>query len=789
MTVNKWAWAVSKVDQQAVHQLAQELDIHRLTATTLYQRGLHSPQEARAFLSCDLSDLGDPFSMAGAAAAAVRIAAAIEQNEKILIFGDYDADGVTATALLVRALQNLSADVAYYIPSRFAEGYGLQAAVLEEYAAAGVQLVITVDCGINSFAEMELAKQRGFDLIITDHHTCFPGTRTAMAVLNPKQTTCSYPEKQLAGVGVAWNLVRALYATLQLPVEATYDYLDLVAVGTIADVVPLIGENRLLVKQGLARLSANPLPGLAALARVSDLTDTKLTATQVAFTLAPRLNAAGRLGKADPAVETLLAAPAEADAWARELEAMNRQRQQIEKVITAEARVLAEAQTSAPALVLWQEGWHAGVIGIAAGRLAREFKRPVVLIALEGAEGRGSIRSIPGCNVVTALQDCASHLLKYGGHAEAAGLSIAAAELEAFRQAFCQAVRDQACTEPILPVVAETNFSELTLALVKELEILAPFGQGNREPVFLVNGAEVINTQRVGAQRDHLRLTLRQEAVVQKAIYFGGGEQQLNPRERVELIVMTSLNHWQGRTLLSLQVKDLRPAAADQHRTPTIIDQRNRKLSEQRLARLAAEKNLLIWVNTKAAQTGLEKTLARGAAVTQLGRKVDYARTYDALLFYHLPYQRKACEQLLQNLSFNDAPQVYLCYGTEEEALNEKIFAATVPAAETLQQLASCVSPAEPNLTAGKVEHKLKQPVTQYLIKEAQAVFTEIAAGQNTTWPPQESQLQQSPTYRHYDRVLTRFRAYQNFWRQATAAEITTYLLNPEQLTLEEEEI
>ncbi|MGI6659894.1 MAG: single-stranded-DNA-specific exonuclease RecJ [Dethiobacteraceae bacterium] len=787
MTVSKWAWVVPEVDEEAVKQLRQQLGIHRLTAAALYQRGLHTPQEAQAFLRCDLSDLGDPFSMAGAAAAAVRIAAAIERKERILIFGDYDADGITATALLMRALQNLGADVAYYIPSRFTEGYGLQAAVLEEYAAAGFQLVITVDCGINSFAEMEAARQLGLDLIITDHHTCFPGIRTAMAVLNPKQAACSYPEKQLAGVGVAWTLVRALYATLELPPEAAYQFLDLVAVGTIADVVPLVGENRILVKHGLARLSEKPLPGLAALMQVSGSADAKLTAMQVAFTLAPRLNAAGRLEEADPAVETLLAGPAEAEAGAKKLDALNRRRQQIEIKITAEARVLADAQADAPALVLWQEGWHPGVIGIAAGRLAREFNRPVALIALEGAEGRGSIRSVPGCNVVAALQACAEHLLKFGGHAEAAGLTIAAAELEAFRQAFSQAVAAQEYTEPALPVVAETHLAELTLALAEELESLAPFGQGNSEPVFLIKGAEILQAQQVGAQGDHLRLTLKQEAVVQNAIYFGAGEQRLNKDERQELIVLPGVNQWQGRTLLSLQVKDMRPAAADS--TPVIVDQRHKKVSEQWLVRLAGEKKLLIWVNTKAAKTGLEKLLGRRAEVTQLGRRVDYTQTYDALLFYHLPYQRKDLEQLLQQLSFSYTPQLYLCYGAEEAALNEKIFAATVPAADTLQQLAGCVSQAEPILTAAKVQGKLRQQVTHYLIKEAQVVFKEIAAGQCTTWPPQESQLQQSPTYRRYRRVLARFRAYQDFWLRATADEITAYFLNPEQLALEEEEI
>ncbi|MCR3921690.1 MAG: single-stranded-DNA-specific exonuclease RecJ, partial [Firmicutes bacterium] len=638
MSANSWSWFVPKTDPQTIDKLMAELGIHRLTATTLSQRGLHTSQDARRFLACDLADLGDPFSMAGATIAAERLARAVQRREPVLIFGDYDVDGVTSTALLTRTLQNLNVPVTYYIPSRFADGYGLQGAVLEKFAATGGQLVITVDCGVNSFAEMELAQSLGLDLIITDHHTCFPGIRRATAVLNPKQAECMYPEKRLAGVGVAWTLVRALYTLLKLPQDAAYDYLDLVAVGTIADVVPLVGENRILVKHGLERLRQHPSPGLAALARVSGLPDTNMTAMQVAFTLAPRLNAAGRLGTADPAVATLLSGLAEADTLATALDAQNRKRQQIEKEITIEARAMVAEQLTAPALVLWQAGWNPGVIGIVAGRLASEFERPVVLIAVDGNEGHGSIRSVPGCNVVEALQACADHLERFGGHAEAAGLTVATDQLEVFRTSFCQAVATQEAGELLQPVVAEVQLSELDLALVHDLEVLAPFGHGHAVPLFLVQNADVVTTKCVGARGDHLRLSLRQAGRTQAAIHFGGGSLDVNRGDTVDVVVAPSANVWQGRTSLSLQVKDLRIATCEL--VPTIIDRRGFADREQYIARLAAEQKLAIWVNTNAAKVGLETLLPTRTQITQLGRNVDFSRQYDGLILYHLPYQR-----------------------------------------------------------------------------------------------------------------------------------------------------
>lgn len=781
MNPKSWPWFVPPADQAMVRLLAEELGIHRLTAATLVQRGLQSPEEVRHFLACDLSGLGDPFAMAGAETAAARLAEAVKKQEKTLVFGDYDVDGITATALLVRVLQNLAVPVEYYIPSRFADGYGLQGAVLEQFAADGGRLAVTVDCGINSFTEMELAQKIGLDLIVTDHHQCFPGLRQAVAVLNPKQPECSYPERGLAGVGVAWTLVRALYARLGLAFEEATVFLDLVAVGTIADVVPLLGENRILVKHGLARLRDCPLPGFAALARVSGLPDTNLTAGQVAFTLAPRMNAAGRLGEAAPAVRLLLSGFPAADELAQELDAQNRLRQQVEKEITAQAKSMAEERSDDPALVLWHEGWNPGVVGIVAGRLASEYERPVALIALEGEEGRGSIRTVPGCNVVDALHACAAQLVRFGGHPEAAGFTVEKERLHVFREAFCRAVTQQEMCVCNRPVAAEARLEELSLDLERELASLAPFGAGNPEPLFLLKDVDVASVRRVGARGKHLRLMLRQCCPQFSAIFFGGADLEVSEGNKADVVTALAANTWQGRVSLSLIVKDLR--AREKQPLQAVHDRRNTAGRDAWLAGLSAREKLLIWVNTKAAKDCLEERLGTRAAITQLGREpLNLQHEFKSLVFYHLPFDRAAVERLLKQVQSGREIGLCLCYGTEDLTLNEKVFAATLPSETTLSQLAACLE-TEGRLTPENAGKRLAMPVTSHLIGRAQAVFAEIK-GRLTERSGTESAFAESPTYREGISILESFRAYQRFWWEATPGEIEAYLENPEGLVI-----
>ncbi|NLM53060.1 MAG: single-stranded-DNA-specific exonuclease RecJ [Firmicutes bacterium] len=784
MLQKSWSWFVPHTNVNTVRMLAETLGINELTAAALYQRGLHTPQDAKQFLACDLADLGDPFSMADAERAAARLAAAVRAKEKVLVFGDYDVDGLTATALLVLVLQELAVPVEYYIPSRFADGYGLQAEVLKKFAAAGGRLVVTVDCGINSFAEMEEAKALGLDLIITDHHTCFAGERPAFAVLNPKQEHCRYPEKHLAGVGVAWTLVRALYKQLHLAKEEAYRYLDLVAVGTVADVVPLLGENRILVKHGLQVLQDNPLPGLAALVRTSGLKETQIGTREIAFALAPRLNAAGRLGEAEPAMQVLLASPETADLLAQELNALNRQRQEKEKDILWQAQQLAAEQANEPALVLWQEGWNPGIIGIVAGRLAMEYKRPVALITVNEHEGRGSIRTSAGYNVIEALQKCADYLEKYGGHQEAAGFTVAPQRLAQFKQAFCQAIATQEPKAEALPVVAEVSLCELTEELATELTALAPYGYGHPEPLFWVRRAQISSARQVGMQGEHLRLWLTSENAATAAIYFGGGREQYKPGDVLELIVAAGLNCWQGKTSLSLHIKDARRQTQD---IPLVDDRRHCKQKEQYIAALAAKKKVAVWVNTKAAKLGLEQLLGPKVFVTHLGRHLPGEKV-DALLLYHIPYDRDAFEKMLTLLKFTGTKHLILCYTQDDADLNEKIFAATVPEKETFLQLANFWQHESSLENAVKrMCHALNLPVTRYLLAQIQAVLQELAVSKTdlSTLP---QRLNQSAIYRKHLQALKQFRAYQDFWLQARPGEVVSYLLNPQELILEEEE-
>ena len=773
MTTKVWPWTVPEEDP-AVQQLAEALGLHRLTAACLSQRDVSTTEEARLFLTGSLSDLGDPFAMADMDLAADRLVLAVKNQEPVLIYGDYDADGVTSTALLTDVLQKLDVPVEYYIPSRLGDGYGLHGHVLEEFVGRGGKLAVTVDCGINSFAEMALAGALGLDLVITDHHECFPGDRAAFAVLNPKQEDCSYTERNLAGVGVAWNLVRALHSRLGISFTETSQYLDLVAVGSIADVVPLLGENRILVKYGLERLHENPRPGLAALAQVGGLAEQKLSATQVAFTLAPRLNAPGRLGDAVPAVEALLCSVADAKALAEDLDEKNRMRQQVEKGMLVEARELADEQAEQPALVLWKEQWHPGVVGIVAGRLATEFGKPAALIAVDGAQGNGSIRSVPGSNVVDALQACTEHLVRFGGHPEAAGLTVDTHCLEAFREAFCLAIASQRKEGHLVkPVVAEATLAELSLALVEELAILEPFGQGNPEPLFLVRDTEVMGARRVGNNGKHLQLRLKKASPTYGGICFGGGEANISPGMQADAVVFPTTNTWQGRTSLSLQVRDVR-------QTPTpsglqIIDRRRKVNNDDYLARLVGQHRVLVWVNTKAARDRLDAQFGKHIQVTQLGRNAEDV-SCDVLVFYHLPFEQNAVAKLLSSLSFTGDPHISLCYGSEELHLNERIFAATIPGERTLQQLATCLESSDAEFTPEFVGKKLSFPVTQYLLSRARLVFNELTGGVRKELQPLLANLEKSPTYCESCEALKAFRACQTFWWEASIADLARHL-------------
>lgn len=518
------------------------------------------------FLYPDLSQLHDPWLLPGMAAAVARIQLAIELGQPIAIYGDYDADGLTATALLVSYFREIDVDVSYYIPQRLEEGYGLHQEAIVELAARGVKLLITVDCGINAKAEVAFAESLGMDIIVTDHHTPEDAKLpSALAVLNPK-LVCEYPFAELAGVGVALKLVQALGG-----LATAAKYFDLATLGTIADVVPLLDENRVIVRFGLEAMRASERPGIRALLAVAGVEPSTLKAGQVAFTIAPRLNAAGRLNEADLALQLLLTHDdAEAQELAEKLSEFNAKRQAVEQEIFAEADAMVTqlGQAERWCIVLANADWHPGVIGIVASRLAERYHRPTILLTIEGEQARGSGRSILGYDLVGSLTEHADLLTTYGGHRAAAGLSLTTAAIPALRErlnAHVQANLDAAQLRPHVYLDAELDPSEVTLELVRSLEKLGPYGAGHPEPVFCSKRWSVDSARLIGKEGQHLKIGLVGGGLPWEMLAWRRGQElaEISSAEWLDVAYTPQANVWNGQERLVLHLRSWRLPAAD----------------------------------------------------------------------------------------------------------------------------------------------------------------------------------------------------------------------------------
>ena len=555
-------------DDAPAARLAAALRIHPLAARVLVRRGLAAPDDAARFLSPRLEDLPDPSTMLGMTAAVDRIVRAVEAGERICCYGDYDVDGVTSTTLLSTFLRAAGADVETYVPHRLVEGYGLNAAAVERLAARGVKLLVTLDCGITSVAEVAHAARLGVDVVVVDHHTVPVELPAACAILNPHQPGCGYPSRHLAAVGVTFNLVLALRRRLRernrfgpdRPEPNLRASLDLVALGTIADVVPLVEVNRTLVRFGLAELGKARRPGVRSLLRVAGVPAGEVTAGQVGFRIAPRVNAAGRLDDAGRGVRLLSTADAaEADALAEELDRENRARQEIERRMLEEAIEDAAERVAAGArgLVLSRPGWHPGVVGIVASRIVERFHRPTVLVGISDGTGKGSGRSIPAFHLHEALSACSGHLQRFGGHRHAAGVTVAPEAIPAFREAFERHAADRLADEDLVPRVRLEGWvdaADLDERAATDIDRLAPFGAGNPEPVFGVRGRPT-RARQVGAGGVHLKLTLADR----EAIAFQMGDRLPLCSGVVEAAVSVGFDDWDGHRRLQLRVRDLRP--------------------------------------------------------------------------------------------------------------------------------------------------------------------------------------------------------------------------------------
>ncbi len=524
----KKRWKVSPFDKVLQERLARDLEILPLTARLLINRGLVDSDRASSFLSPGLTDLHDPFLLKDMDKGVRRVREALENGEGIAVYGDYDVDGTSSTALLYLFFKAIGVEVTTYIPDRKTEGYALNIEALKALKARGVKVVITVDCGTSNHEEIAAARALGMDVVVTDHHEPTAQSLPACAFINPRQEGCAFPFKSLAGVGVAFNLVMALRSRLR---ESGFikgrgpnlkRFLDLVAIGTVSDMVPLVDENRVFVRYGLKELADTDRPGLIALKEVSGLRPGPVETHHIAFKLAPRLNAAGRIAKAELALSLLVSEDeSRAGAIARELDEANTSRRKLESDIMDEALAMVDGSEKR-ALVLFSSKWHQGVIGIVASRLTERFGLPVVMIAVDGEVARGSARGVRAFNMLEGIINSAPILLRYGGHRAAAGFSVSSDKIDAFKEQFLGYAARVLSEDDLIPEVeldARVTIQDMNLRAISEIEKLAPFGVANREPLLCLTDTTLMDTKVVGGR--HLRFRFRQDGAMARGIGFG----------------------------------------------------------------------------------------------------------------------------------------------------------------------------------------------------------------------------------------------------------------------------
>jgi len=564
-------WIVREPDEVRAAQLAAELGVSRIVASLLIARGHHNKQLAERFLNPSLDQLHDPSLMLGMSEAVDRLLYAIDHQQPILIYGDYDVDGTTGTAVLLRALNMLGATTGFHVPHRFTEGYGIRQEALQKAAADGYKLVVSVDCGITAHEPLHWARANGLDIIITDHHLPDKqeGSPPALAILNPNQQGCSYPDKNLAGVGVAFKLIHALFRARGRE-SVVPGFLKMVAIGTVADVAKLIGENRAIVALGLSDLPRARNAGLRALIDIAGCgDDAEMTAYDLGFRIGPRINAAGRMDAARAVVELFSASePDEARRLAEHLDTRNRERMEAQREIFN--RAIEEFETSGTdmnlcyAAVIAGDGWHRGVIGLAASKIAERLNRPCVVISLDGEVGHGSARSIAAYHLYDGITSCRDLLDKFGGHSHAAGLSIRRDRIDEFRRRLNEHAGSCLTEDDLVPGIeidAEISPPELSFQFSQDLRALEPFGAGNPRPVFMTRGWRVMSEPQV-IKEQHLKMRVCGENNRPfEAMWWRGIEEvEATPQtnQRIDLAYEFEANRWQGDIRLQLNVRDMR---------------------------------------------------------------------------------------------------------------------------------------------------------------------------------------------------------------------------------------
>lgn len=564
----KWNFKSAALSPAEINEFSQNNSISYVMSAVLLNRGIQTREQIIEYIGKSLEGIHNPMLLPDIEKACKRIIYAIENKEKIVIYGDYDVDGVTSTALLYSFLKEYGADVKYFIPDRIRDGYGLNIKAINKISKLGTRLLITVDCGITSVGEVELAKAQRMEVIITDHHTCKERIPDAVAVVNPKREDSEYPFKALAGVGVAFKLILGIAKLMGKSTKECFDkYCDLVSIGTIADVVDLQGENRLIVDRGLKKLANTDNIGIKALTGLCGMKDKGINSTSVAFGISPRINAAGRMAQASMAVDLLLSRTNdEAYELSLKLDELNRERQRIEREIFEEALSIIEQNPSfrdKKIIVLAKEGWHHGVIGIVASRITEQFYKPCILIAVEeNGKGKGSGRSVEGINLFDALTACEEYLTQFGGHSLAAGLSLEMKNFDAFYDCINKYISQNIKEEPQkqLDIDCSVPPAFVSMANAKMLERLEPFGMSNEKPVFAMCGVKVVSAQTMGADDRHLRLKVEAGDRIMEAVGFSFGTfaKYLNAGRLIDIAFNLEVSTYQGNERLQLMLKDIR---------------------------------------------------------------------------------------------------------------------------------------------------------------------------------------------------------------------------------------
>lgn len=701
----KGSWSLFPQDRELSSGLAEALNISPSIAQILINRGIGTVEAAKCFLSPEPSQLHSPFAMKDMEAATTIIWQAVKEGRRIAVYGDYDVDGIGATALLFMLLRRFGAQVDYHIPDRLNEGYGLNESVIKRMAEGGISLLITVDCGISDSREVALARELGMKVVITDHHLPPPGLPPADAIVNPRRFDCTYPFKELCGAGVAFKLGQALLqnfedtaGTKNDPWGGMEEFLDLVALTTVADMVPLLGENRVLVTYGLRQMESSLRPGLSALCEAAAVGG-KITTETIGFILAPRLNAAGRLGNASRALKLLLAHSAQtARPLANELQEENSRRQQVEANVLQEADKMVGEMTEDERgfFLLAAPGWPQGVIGIVASRLMEKYKNPVILISLADGQGKGSGRSGDDFNITAALRECSHLLLAFGGHHCAAGLTLQEENIPLLRRELNRLARQwrkEVAPAPSLYVDALLKPQQITEKLVRELESLEPFGLANPRPIFHSTKWLVEQKREVGRGQQHLQLGLFRKGLRFPAIFFNGKNRfpHLQPLRLLDLFFALSVNTWRGQDTLQLEL--VGGYYSDEHiqEKISLIDHRGlgRKLDYlQELGR--QEGRSIVYVNTMGRLNRLKQ---------QFGNNNKYSFAHQGqlppgqgsmpfnLVLHDLPLQEEKLTGLLRNYHRENELKIHLLYGMEDWQDNMRLLTATVPSLSALEQI------------------------------------------------------------------------------------------------------